>query len=80
MNETTRTYLIRAIMIGFAGLTLLFFLGSLLIGASVWEALLITSSLLVASVLLVGGIAQWTLRPGGWLRERLENDQDFSKP
>ena len=79
-SRMNRTWLIRTIKVAFAGLTLLVFVGSLLIGASIWEALLITSSLLVAAVFLVGGIARWLLRPGSWLRDRIESEQDPSKP
>jgi hypothetical protein len=76
-----RTWLVRTIMVAFGGLTLLFFVGSLLIGASIWEAMLITSSLMVAAVLLVGGMAQWLLRPGSWLGDRLEeNERDPGNP
>jgi hypothetical protein len=75
-----KTRVIRTIKLAFAGLTLLILVGSLLIGASIWEALLITASLLVAAVFLVGGLAQWLLRPGSWLRDWLESKQDPNKP
>jgi hypothetical protein len=62
----------RTIWAAFAALALLIFAGSLKIGASVWEALLITSSLMLAAVMTVVGGSVLLLRAGCWLRERLE--------
>jgi hypothetical protein len=80
MTWTTKTFLITAIAAGFTGLTLIILVGALRIGASIWEALLITSSLIVAAVLLVGFLAQLLLRASRWLRERRDVDQHYGDP
>jgi hypothetical protein len=62
----------RIMVAAFAALALLIFAGSIMIGASVWDGLLITSSLMLAAVMTVVGGSVLLLRPGSWLRERLD--------
>ena len=76
MSKTTRLLLITAVALGYSGFTLFVFIGSLRIGASVWEALLVTSSLLVAAILLVGFVAQLILTARVWLRKRSDPDRN----
>jgi hypothetical protein len=68
-----KVWLARIIVAAFAALAVLIFAGSISIGASIWDALLITSSLMLAAVMMVVGGSVYLLRPGSWLRERLDN-------